>query len=61
MLRAAGPPPRPSEPPLPWKKISRTPYSCATRESTLCVLYRDQQAARYPPSFVLSEYPIITI
>lgn len=58
--RRAGPPPRPMDPPRPWKIVSATPCSCATAVSRCCARYSAKDAVSIPASLLESESPIIT-
>mmetsp|Transcript_2993 Transcript_2993/g.10136 ORF Transcript_2993/g.10136 Transcript_2993/m.10136 type:complete len:255 (-) Transcript_2993:333-1097(-) len=60
MARYMGPPPRPTDPPRPWKRVSATPNSLHTFTISCCDLKSAQLAARRPASFPESEYPSIT-
>ena len=46
IARDAGPPPRPSDPPRPWKKVSFTPRATATWCNSVCTRCKFQHAAK---------------
>ena len=56
-LYRAGLPPLPTVPPLPWKKVSSTPYFSATLTIFSWLSYCAQQAAKRPASLAESLYP----
>mmetsp|Transcript_14122 Transcript_14122/g.47123 ORF Transcript_14122/g.47123 Transcript_14122/m.47123 type:complete len:210 (-) Transcript_14122:1972-2601(-) len=51
----SGLPPRPTVPPLPWKKVTSTLNCFATASIFSCCSYCAHDAARRPASFALSE------
>src|SRR3954466_14766554 len=60
IARLTGPPPRPSEPPRPWKSVSRTSLRAAHSARAAWASYRSRVADSGPTSFAESEYPSIT-
>ncbi len=50
-----GPPPRPTEPPLPWKKRSRTPCRRATSRARRCAFWICHCEVAMPPDLLESE------
>ena len=53
--RPAGPPPRPSAPPRPWNKVSRTPCAAAQSASRAWVSNSRRVALAGPSSLAESE------
>ena len=53
--RPAGPPPRPSAPPRPWNRVSRTAWSAAQRASRACTSNSRSVALTGPSSLAESE------
>mmetsp|Transcript_4918 Transcript_4918/g.10909 ORF Transcript_4918/g.10909 Transcript_4918/m.10909 type:complete len:266 (+) Transcript_4918:1153-1950(+) len=60
MARYCGPPPRPTDPPRPWKRLSLILWRAAISTSASWALWRDQTDARRPASLAESEYPSMT-
>ncbi len=55
IARWVGPPPRPIDPPRPWKSVSSTPWRRAAATRRSWAVYSSHPAATYPDSLFESE------